>query len=324
MYVLNAGFMSINGISRYATNAGRMIISQLGFNNADAGNLTCTGGDLSVGLFWGRWSKSIVTVSGGNVTVNKLFNGDGIGTWDLTGGAVEINGKNDGVGIPIDGNYTSRFNVSSNGRLRLNCHMKNAKACIYQSGGTVEIFKSINCIASTSGYNYFYQKTGGELILNGATLTKNTGYTQFINCPTSTQTIKVYSGGVTTNGTVGDLLSAKKEKDSLIVTAVAITTIKLKTTGGVDTTITETDIATYNTTALMAQRIASLINSSSTIYAVATYASGATLNIEARTAGTIYGYSGLINMTATKLRLNTYAITDLVGGSIIEDSDVTY
>lgn len=194
---------------------------------------------------------------------------------------------------------------------------------IKQTGGNIELKGNVYN-ASTSNISLI-EKTGGTLILNGAKLIRNTPYQQFINCPSSAQNIMVYSGGVTTNGTTGDLLSAKARKDSLTVTAVATTTIVLNDGSGGAETFTEADTTTYNTTALMAQRMVALINASGTLAITASYVATNNFTIEADVAGTDYTQSGLVNLVNTQLRLNSFAITNLTPGAvIIEDSDVTY
>ncbi len=261
---------------------------------------------------------------------------------------------------------------------------------------------TIDISACTYKSHFPIQKIGGTVILDNCGFIRNNSYQQYINCPNSNQNIKIYSGGVTANGTVGDLLSAKKCKDSVKVNAIATTTFTLSNgtvgtvtrsaggsgyavgdtlilgglagrnncyvrvatiTGSAVNTVTlvqggtgylvqsaytttnkygsgsgctinvtsitnevftETDVVTYNTTALLAQRIVALINASPTINISATYISGDSFNIEAKTAGEQYVKVSSVNLTPTILRLNSYAITDLTGGAIIEEPDVTF
>jgi predicted transcriptional regulator len=74
----------------------------------------------------------------------------------------------------------------------------------------------------------------------------------------------------------------------------------------------------------MAARMAALINASVTLDITATYVAGATFNIESDVPSVNYTQSGLVNLTNTQLVLNSFALTDLTGGTLIEDSDVTY
>ncbi len=207
--------------------------------------------------------------------------------------------------------YTDGFiNLSGSGLLELrNCHME-----ILNSG--VPICKN---------YVPAIQKTGAStLILSSCSFHKFSPYQEFINCPTTRDSIMIYTGGVTTNGITGDLLSAKARKDSLIVSSVAITSITLNDGSGGDETFTETDIITYNTVELMAARMVALINASGTLAITAVYTTGASFTTEADVAGTNYADPSSTNLYAIKLRMNSKAIIDITGGAIIENPNVIY
>lgn len=288
-------------------------------------------GYVSGNLYGGRFNQ--LNVTGGvveNAIVNEGTFSGGLSNinivegyrylYTINGGTVNMNGNTELA--TADGNIitlsSGTLNINGNIYLR---NVAYKDYCINQTGGTLVVNAKIKISDIVYvGYKIasLIRKTGGILILNGTTLVKANAYQQFINCPTTAQDIKVYSGGVTTNGTTGDLLSAKARKDSLTVTAVAITTIAIN-----NVSYTEPDITTYNTTALMAARIAALINAGPEPV-TATYLSGSAFEVEADVAGTNYTQSGLVNLVNTQLRLNSFAITDIVGGTIIEDSDVTY
>jgi hypothetical protein len=97
---------------------------------------------------------------------------------------------------------------------------------INQSGGIVQygrVYASHNSFLA-----YCHKKTGGTLILNGAELVKANTTGPFIYCPNKIENILIYSGGVITNGAVGSLLSGRKQKYKVTITAVAQpTTIKI-------------------------------------------------------------------------------------------------
>ena len=171
--------------------------------------------------------------------------------------------------------------------------------------------------------------------MDGGKLFKSTNYRQLIYCPTTPQNIMIYSKGAIDNGTTGELLGAKKDRDSLIVYSVAQpTSIILKGSGG-DETFTSTVVTNKID---IAADLVSKINASTTVYAIAIDNLDGSFITEAKTAGVSYvnaygrGVSwnntnylqGMVNLTTVPLRLNSFAITDIVGGPIIEDSDVTY
>jgi hypothetical protein len=173
-------------------------------------------------------------------------------------------------------------------------------------------------------YQVLIRKTGGTLILDGATFVKSNSRNQFINAPSSAQDISVYSGGVNCNGSVGDLLSAKARKDSVKVTTAGVATAITLNDGGGAEVFSEADVVTYNTTILMAGRIAALINASGTCDITATDNGDGTFNLIADVAGTNYTQASLTNVTNTQLVLNSFLITETVGGSLIESPNVVY
>ena len=320
-YISTTLKLNIKGVCNGLTAVGGTING--GSDFTVRGQLTVSGGIVSCIRECSYFG--VTTVTGGelnitSITTGRYPNDPSFYLWNVSGGKLRLNCDY----VRDYGAYTNygTINLSSTGTVIINGTLTDKTGIITQTGGTLIINGVIK--NPNVGDNFSISKTGGTLILNGATLIKPNNYFEFINCPSSAQNIMVYSGGVTTNGTTGDLLSAKSRKDSVKVTAVATTTIVLNDGSGGAETFTETDVVTYNTVDLMAARMASLINASGTLAITATYVSGNTFNIESDVAGTNYTQSGLINLTNTQLRLNSFAITDLTGGTIIEDSDVTY
>lgn len=330
-------------------------VSNIQFNGICKGILTNHTSNFSGGYCWGIDCNSYGYGYGSNTvkTTKYVTYGSGVGTVKVYGGIVDLtllddyyfmeNGSliSDGIltlrgdayfsygSTPYHLNITGGTVYSIGNfytyRSYNNPLYPSGTLYYHQTGGTLEVSGKLNNLVYLVGSSDLISRTAGNLVLKGAILINGNSRQDFINCPSSAQNIKVYSGGVSTNGTVGSLLSAKARKDSLVVSAVATTTIILNDGSGGAETFTETDVATYSTTALMAARMAALINASGTLDITATYVSGATFNIESDVAGTDYTQSGLVNLTNTQLRLNSFAITNVItGGTIIEDVDVTY
>ncbi len=299
-----------------------------------------TGGQhLNVDITGGQLSKATSLCTGGNaftllqtggssdiLITQNIFNP----SVTISGGTAKIHLSNHTQGLP---NNATQFTVSGTGKLYLSGYwygqarygydISSAYFPITQTGGFIDATGLTMEMNAYNGYFYaFVKKTGGSFKCSNTTFIRTGRYSEPFYCPSTAQNISIYSGGVNYNGS--NLLSAKPRQDSIKVNAVAITTIVLNDGSGGAETFTETDVVTYNTTALMAQRIASLINASGTLGITATYVSGATFNIASDVAGTDYTQSGLVNLTNYELAPNRASITDLTGGHIIEDSDVSF
>ncbi len=98
---------------------------------------------------------------------------------------------------------------------------------------------------------------------------------------------------------------------------------------GGDELFQETNTGVYNTKALLAARMVSLINASGTLDMTASQDNAGTdeyFYIEMDTAG----YNFLIkgnnnsssNLTASIIRIGSYAITEIIGGNIVENINV--
>ena len=108
----------------------------------------------------------------------------------------------------------------------------------------------------------------------------------------------------------------------ITVDSVAATSLTIDDGSGVEA-FAEADTVTYSTIPLLAARIAALINLSGTLSVTATHNPGdAFFEINADVVGTTVTVAALINVTRTEVREFSFAITDLVGGQIIDDLDV--
>ncbi len=166
--------------------------------------------------------------------------------------------------------------------------------------------------------NYLMYYNGGLIELDDVKLIGNTEI-QIIRATTTGLNVHVLSGGVNANCGTGELLSAKKWKEKITVTSVATTSINIGTE-----TFSESDTATYDTEILLAGRLTSLINASSTLDITATDNGDGTFDVESDTAGIPCSSSLLSNCTFELLRYNSYAITDITGGAIIENTAIDF
>ena len=151
--------------------------------------------------------------------------------------------------------------------------------------------------------------------MNGATMTVSDQNKQIITTPSSSGNVKVYSGGLNTNKM--NPFTGEKEKLKVNV----LTTSPNITING------ETFTATTGTISLSAAGIVSAINASGTLAVAATQdtpGADSYFYIEANAVGAsmtvVYNSNVSLN---EKVRYANNGVTDIVGGTVIEDSDIT-
>lgn len=326
--IYNTGYIT-------TTQNGNCVTLYNGFNNDpiyvgnSCGYVTCKGGRVKCDIQ--NQYYSTVTVTGGVVDVNYINNGL-FATYDqynlvLTGGITYVNGD-----ISSLRGYYPFIDISGSAKVIINAHIKTTGTgsasntygtLVYQHGASsiVDIrgnLYNLLPITSTSTSNLIY-KTSGKTIFNGATLVKDEPNGTFILCPSPSQDVMVYSGGVNTNGNPGDLLSAKAQKHIFYVNAdVEPTTLVLS-----GETFTSTITGSTN---IIATDLVDQITTGTTILLTATDNLDGSFNVEADVPGDPFTVAGLVNLTGIQLRLNGYAITDLINGTgtIVEYSGVTY
>ncbi len=117
-----------------------------------------------------------------------------------------------------------------------------------------------------------------------------------------------------------DILSAKKKHVKYSITNVAATNL----TVNLGAAINESDTTTYNTKALLAERMKNLINASYANTSVIAYYTAADefFTLEALVAGTTYVTGSESNLGLWTLISNSYAMTDLTDGVIVQNSYV--
>ncbi len=317
-------------VANYATIVGNTN-SIYAFGNAEinfTGNcqyLTATGNSRVVG-----GNFNYITCSGSNessVYANYTTKNGGWAIENYSGGFNVSSGN-----LTISGNYyfiSTAYGTITGGRVTMLSDLYFEPYYNYPyfdlSGTGTLILKNHINFRNSNLKAPLIKKTGGTLILDGCVIYKQSQYSTIIQASASPQDIKIIS--CATNGINGDLLSAKARRDSVLITAVTqpTTIYILGSTGGGSS---EIFTSTLNTSkADIAADLVSKINASSTCYATATQ-TGDSFVLEAKTPSVDYSFSSWtsywVNCTDIQLRLNSYGITDIVGGSIIEDSDVSY
>jgi len=148
-----------------------------------------------------------------------------------------------------------------------------------------------------------------------------------IQATTAGLSLRVLTGGLSTNITAdGGVLPGKKMKYKFTISAIAATGINILIP--LSYNISESNTGVYNTKALLAQRMAALINGSPflNVAVIATQDTPGTdeyFYIETLTSGPVFSYNTAVNFSAINIqRWNSYVITNITGGSILENSNV--
>ncbi len=197
---------------------------------------------------------------------------------------------------------------------------------IYLTGGILEIIAG-TCENKASGGGYVTHGAsmsaciihrGGTLILRNPTLKTNRIDTPIIIADTAPQNIyiqgQLFSNRVENGGT----LSAKKQKNLVYCTASSNTLTLNDGTGGSVGYTANTGTAIGNATSITSQ-----INLDIGMDVSATDNGDGTITLESDVAGNPYTLvSTAGGITITYLRLNSYAISNILGGNIIENANV--
>ncbi|GEM_PF-3050750 len=349
---VGAGIHATCGVFNVAYCCGATYGYQIGYYNGDAvinGSSNSIYVD-SISLILNGRTEYLTVVAGvviGGMTTNLAVSGGNVQTTvgnyyptvAISGGISTIILKSSGLNLNVSGgvlNIAANHSVTSGllyntgqmvsgGRLNILCPMYFAdmqQGFILSSGIIfLSASGSINMVGTDRTYkNAGIRFQGGKIISNGGTITVAESNCLPITVETSNRDIKILSSGLNTNSLLG-LLSGKKQKMKFTVSAVATTSLAINST-----TISESNTGTYNTKALMAARITSLINASAlNTVVIATYtASNDYFELEALVVGVPYTFNTVINLSTLYITEGSYALTNVTGGSIIEDVDVEY
>jgi hypothetical protein len=166
--------------------------------------------------------------------------------------------------------------------------------------------------------------TAGTIISNGARIITANDDCLAIQAVSTGLSMKVLSAGFNTTNTTS-IITAKKQKVKCTVSSVLSTSITLNDGSGGNEIFTEANTGVYNTVALLAQRMASLINASATLDITASQdipGTDAYFYLESDVAGTSFTIPTYANIGTVLVRPNSNAFTVLCGGSIIQDVNI--
>lgn len=315
------GWVVING------NSNSIYMSTLTLTlNGRTTYLTCAGGNVTGGMC------DNVNISGGNVETTV---GDYFPTIIISGGVSILTVKAVGINMTISGGiltiakslsvvtgliYNTGQTITA-GRLNILCDLyygDTEQAIVLSGTGVINLVGSISMLGTNRIYrNCGIRYQGGKVLLNGSTIYVTDSNCLPIAVETTNRNVQVKSTGFNTNSVLG-FLDAKKQKLQMTITAVATSTIQINAT-----TASESDTTTYNTTALLAQRMVALINANVSLNTVviAAYVSANVFTIEALVASVAYTQSNLVNITSIYVMENSYGLTNTTGGPIMEDID---
>jgi hypothetical protein len=298
------------------------ISSAAKFIGGIVGAITCSGGSITTS--WVGYA-GVFAISGGKTILNIPVSTVGIDrmAFSLTGGKLIINGD-------YQEDYYSRSKVIN--------------------GATAELIINGNFICTATSpaevYGGFFNLNNGTLRLKGRIKTSLTSYNEplilwtggkiiiedgkLVNGMTTVPPIVASASGLVmkvlgtaqTNFVDGakSIFEARKQFYKYTIVNVAATNLTIN----LGALISETNTGVYNTKALLAQRMASLINSSyANTVVIATYTlSNDYFEIEALVAGTSYVTGSEANLSIYKTILNSYLITDLTNGLITQNINV--
>ncbi len=293
---------NLNGGRCFNLNVSSGFVNDITLVDYFTSSITVSGGVVYADISQQTYTASI-TCSGGKLFLSGYNNGV------LTYGNRDINGGT----VICDCDFT----ISNN--------YVNEQSIFQLSSGTLILNDGRFINNAISAFAAIVKWTGGNLIVNGATMITGNADTPPIISASPSQTLRVYSAGMTTNRTQnGGTLSAKIQKDKITITAVADTSIILDDGSGAEGFLALA--VGFPTKALLAQQMVVLINASATLDITASQdAIGVDdyFYIESDIAGAPYVESSLVNLTVLHLRLNSYLMTNIItGSSIIEDADV--
>ena len=325
------GISEINQVSLNGY-CGKLEIFSGNFTGGICGDITVSGGSVNtiagLNTYAGsQWVPISVTAGELNLTINYTLYGL---AWNVTGGVFNLYGN---VQAGQMSNYYDR--VVNGGTMNIYSRVVHGGNPDYAyfwgvklQSGTLRLFSDLH-IGFDSYLAHGIIWSGGNLIIESSTITTTNTLTYPIQATTSGLQLRV-NGRLSHNRIEnGSILSGKKHKIKYTITAVATTQLYLNDGTGGDEVFTESDTTTYNTKAKLAQRMAALINASATLDLTASQDTAGTdeyFYVECDTAGYVfptYGNYGVpTNLTGTFIRIGSYAMTEIIGGTIIENSNI--
>lgn len=326
--VYGTGYFHLNGFGGALNLLGGEV---LGGNYS---SVQVAAGRVNVSM-WSKDNNSALIVSGGRVEVNLENRFNSTMSWNITGGTVILNG--------FYGGHTqgARIIDGETADVTYNCFTSIDAAWhipwITLTNGILRMTEHTKFIATpgSSPYNTdtnilpIVKWIGGKLILNGASFYESTANKLFVQSRTASQALRVYAKGFTSNAIEnGGLLAGKKEKDKFTISTPANTGFRCDISDLSESQSFTVLVSSFPTKAAIAQELVSLINASS-LSATASQDTPGTdeyFYLETDNAGPVMTttpeHPATYNVSKETLLLGSYPMTEIVGGTIIEDADV--
>lgn len=281
-------------------------VARIPYNMVDSPSFTINGGktDLTYGSsnyeMRGSVAGGVLNLYG-NTHQNQYYNG----SVNITGGQLNVMGD---MVIANNINFwpADLFNLS---------------------GGTLKVRAKIYGNMLSSGNptpdGALIVWSGGDLIFDGATLITPIADYYAIRSMSPGNLLKVLSGGFNYNITeYGGPHTGQYHELIYTVQGVATTSVIVNST-----TITESDIVTYDTAAKLAQRITVLVNSNGTLGSVVTAfqenpGTDTTFRIRSNTKGPYFAHNNGLNTSRSLIRYGSYPFGYIGNGMINIHPDV--
>lgn len=280
----------------------------------------CTAGYIKTG-----WTNDggMISISGGVVELDMpIATASDRMRFNLTGGKFVINGD-------YTENYYTRQKTINGGEFVINGDFictATANNESYNAFFTIlsGIFRINGRIRTslTSNNEPLILWQGGKIIMEDAKLIIGQTNVPPIVATAAGLVLKVLGTMQTNfNDGVNNVFASRKQLYRFTINTAGVAAQLTINLGAV---ISETNVATYNTKALMAERIKNLINASYASTAViATYTAGNDyFDLEALVASVSYVTGSESNLSIKKLILNSHLITDLTNGVITQNTNV--
>ncbi len=304
--------------------------------NGFATNVTFSGGDLNVALFTnltgtastghfsGSFENGTITINGGTPTAlsKAYYDIHGNGTYAGSGNAVTVSNASY-VNLLGSWHVYGTVTINNGGVVNLKGDYRpygplNAAPSINVNAGGKLILEGVAQMGSDNGLGgSVIGINGGTVICNGGTVLTNHLGLRPIIAVAAPRDLKVYGGGLVSNNLY--MLDNTKGIDAYSVTAAGVAT-SLTINGDL---YSEADTITYNTTALMATRLISLINAGSpdlNAYRAVSYGSYTGYVVVIYTGA---GVTFPVNSTLSATAPTSFAITPtILAGNIVLDEDV--